>query len=208
MLKNMFNFLKKKPKTWIDQPVIDYLMGLNPLFVIYYTAKVGNRNIKFKFRDENGKFLADVHQKNVVSISLEYQGQYPAFYYPLFSRLDSKRLPRLKEIIDEEVSKYPTTQSHLALRQLREIQSQFKKQIEDTLQIRSYKDSDLPNENNDIHINYNSLDLEQRDQLTQFLNRLDSKCIDVTVTLHIDSATEEEICSTQTELDMYEMAQG
>lgn len=208
MLKNMFNFLKNKPKTWIDQPVIDYLMGLNPLFVIYYTAKVGNRNIKFKFRDENGKFLADVHQKNVVSISLEYQGQYPAFYYPLFSRLDSKRLPRLKEIIDEEVSKYPTTQSHLALRQLREIQSQFKKQIEDTLQIRSYKDSDLPNENNDIHINYNSLDLEQRDQLTQFLNRLDSKCIDVTVTIRIDSATEEEICSTQTELDMYEMAQG
>ena len=208
MLKNMFNFLKNKPKTWIDQPVIDYLMGLNPLFVIYYTAKIGNRNIKFKFRDENGKFLADIHQKNVVSISLEYQGQYPAFYYPLFSRLDSKRLPRLKEIIDEEVSKYPTTQSHLALRQLREIQSQFKKQIEDTLQIRSYKDSDLPNENNDIHINYNSLDLEQRDQLTQFLNRLDSKCIDVTVTIRIDSATEEEICSTQTELDMYEMAQG
>ena len=187
MLKNMFNFLKNKPKTWIEQPVIDYLMGLNPLFVIYYTAKVGNRNIKFKFRDENGKFLADVHQKNVVSISLEYQGQYPAFYYPLFSRLDSKRLLLLKEIIDEEVSKYPTTQSHLALRQLREIQNQFKKQIEDTLQIRSYKDSDLPNENNDIHINYNSLDLEQRDQLTQFLNRLDSKCIDVTVTLHIDS---------------------
>ena len=63
MLKSMFNFLKNKPKTWIDQPVIDYLMGLNPLFVIYYTAKVGNRNIKFKFRDENGTFLADVHQK-------------------------------------------------------------------------------------------------------------------------------------------------
>lgn len=208
MLKNMFNFLKNKPKTWIDQPVIDYLMGINPLFVIYYTAKVGNRNIKFKFRDENGKFLANVHQKNVVSISLEYQGQYPAFYYPLFSRLESKRLPRLKEIIDEEVSKYPTTQSHLALRQLREIQSQFKKQIEDTLQIRSYKDSDLPNENNDIHINYNSLNLEQRDQLTHFLNRLDSKCIDVTVTIRIDSATEEEICSTQTELDMYEMEWG
>lgn len=204
----MFNFLKNKPKTWIDQPVIDYLMSLNPLFVIYYTAKVGDRTIKFNFRDENGKFLADVHQQNVVSISLEYQGQYPAFYYPLFSRLDTKRLPRLKEIIDEEVSKYPTTQSHLGIRQLREIQSQFKKQIEDTLQIRSYKDSDLPNENNDIHINYNSLDLDQRDQLTQFLNRLDNKCIDVMVTIRIDSATEEEICSTQTELDMYEMVQG
>lgn len=204
----MFNFFKNQNKTWIDQPVIDYLMSLNPLFVIYYTAKVGDRNIKFKFRDENGKFLADVHQKNVVSISLEYQGQYPAFYYPLFSRLDSKRLPRLKEIIDEEVSKYPTTQSHLPLRQLREVQSQFKKQIEDTLQIRSYKDESTSSENNDINIYYNALNSEQRDRFTQFLNRLDSKCIDVTVTIRIDSATEEEICSTQTELDMYEMEQG
>ena len=204
----MFNFIKKQDKTWIDQPVIDYLMNLNPLFVIYYTAKVGDRTIKFNFRDENGKFLADVYQKNVVSISLEYQGQYPALYYPLFSRLDAKRLPRLKEIIDEEISRYPTTQSSLGIRQLREVQSQFKKQIEDTLQIRSYKDESTSSENNDINIYYNALDSEQRDRFTQFLNRLDSKCIDVTVTIRIDSATEEEICSTQTELDMYEMEQG
>ncbi len=204
----MFNFIKKQDKTWIDQPVIDYLMNLNPLFVIYYTAKVGDRTIKFNFRDENGKFLADVYQKNVVSISLEYQGQYPALYYPLFSRLDAKRLPRLKEIIDEEISRYPTTQSSLGIRQLREVQSQFKKQIEDTLQIRSYKDDSISSENNDIHVYYNALDSEQRDRFTQFLNRLDSKCIDVTVTIRIDSATEEEICSTQTELDMYEMEQG
>jgi len=204
----MFNFIKKQDKTWIDQPVIDYLMNLNPLFVIYYTAKVGDRTIKFNFRDENGKFLADVYQKNVVSISLEYQGQYPALYYPLFSRLDAKRLPRLKEIIDEEISRYPTTQSSLGIRQLREVQNQFKKQIEDTFQITRYEDDSISSENNDIHVYYNALDSEQRDRFTQFLNRLDSKCIDVTVTIRIDSATEEEICSTQTELDMYEMEQG
>ncbi len=201
----MFNFIKKQDKTWIDQPVIDYLMNLNPLFVIYYTAKVGDRTIKFNFRDENGKFLADVYQKNVVSISLEYQGQYPALYYPLFSRLDAKRLPRLKEIIDEEISRYPTTQSSLGIRQLREVQNQFKKQIEDTFQITRYEDDELTSGNNDIHINYNTLHSKQRDRLMQFLNRFDNKCIDVTISMHIDSATEEEICSTQTELDMYEM---
>ena len=201
----MFNFIKKQDKTWIDQPVIDYLMNLNPLFVIYYTAKVGDRTIKFNFRDENGKFLADVYQKNVVSISLEYQGQYPALYYPLFSRLDAKRLPRLKEIIDEEISRYPTTQSSLGIRQLREVQNQFKKQIEDTFQITRYEDDELTSGNNDIHINYNTLHSKQRDRLIQFLNRFDNKCIDVTISMHIDSATEEEICSTQTELDMYEM---
>ena len=204
----MFNFIKKQDKTWIDQPVIDYLMNLNPLFVIYYTAKVGDRTIKFNFRDENGKFLADVYQKNVVSISLEYQGQYPALYYPLFSRLDAKRLPRLKEIIDEEISRYPTTQSSLGIRQLREVQNQFKKQIEDTFQITRYEDDELTSGNNDIHINYNTLHSKQRDRLMQFLNRFDNKCIDVTISMHIDSATEEEICSTQTELDMYEMEQG
>ena len=204
----MFNFIKKQDKTWIDQPVIDYLMNLNPLFVIYYTAKVGDRTIKFNFRDENGKFLADVYQKNVVSISLEYQGQYPALYYPLFSRLDAKRLPRLKEIIDEEISRYPTTQSSLGIRQLREVQNQFKKQIEDTFQITRYEDDELTSGNNDIHINYNTLHSKQRDRLIQFLNRFDNKCIDVTISMHIDSATEEEICSTQTELDMYEMEQG
>lgn len=204
----MFIFLKKKRKTWIDQPVVDYLMSLNPLFVIYYTAKVGDSPIKFIFRDENGKFIADVHQKNVVSISLEYQGQYPAFYYPLFSKLNAKRLPRLNKIIDEEVSKYPTSQNHLGLRQLREVQSKFKKQIENTLQISSYKDNDSSSKNNDVHINYNTLNSEQRNHLTHFLKRIDNKCIGVTVTIHMNSATEEEIYSTQTELDMYKMEQG
>ena len=36
----MFPFFKKKPKTWIDQSVIDYLMGIHPLFVIYYSIRL------------------------------------------------------------------------------------------------------------------------------------------------------------------------
>ncbi len=57
----MFPFFKKKPKTWIDQSVIDYLMGIHPLFVIYYSVRVNGQSTLFKFRDEQGRFLADIY---------------------------------------------------------------------------------------------------------------------------------------------------
>jgi hypothetical protein len=49
----MFNFLKKKPTTWIDQPVIDYLMSVSPAYAIYYTVNMGGTDSEESEPDRN-----------------------------------------------------------------------------------------------------------------------------------------------------------
>ena len=152
----MFNFLKKKPTTWIDQPVIDYLMGISPAYAIYYTVRMGGQNLQLQFRNNEGKFLADIHENRVQSICVTYQHLYN---------------PRSLGVKQWPIS--PNIEKSNPSRNLR------------------------------LHIN--SIDPEARERLLRFLSRLDNECVLTELRIYIDNATEEEICSTQTELDMLEM---
>lgn len=210
----MFPFFKKKPKTWIDQSVIDYLMGIHPLFVIYYSVRVNGQSTLFKFRDEQGRFLADIYDTRVQDVSIGFQDNTMLYTYYVHKRLDADELPRIKEYFDSKIRDYPFTQSRLDIKQLTEIQGQFKQQLEDTLRVQSVRlfppelfplakyDTSV---DNDFRIYVNHLSEQQRERFTRFLNRLDCGCILVEVTMHLNHATEEEIVATQTELDMLEM---
>lgn len=205
----MFPFFKKTPKTWIEQSVIDYLMGINPLFVIYYSVRVNGQNALFKFRDERGRFLADIHDTRVNGVSIGYQGNTRLYTYHVHKRLNAEELPRIKAFFDDKIKDYATTRSRLDIHQLTDIQGQFKEQLEDSLQVRDLQlfppakyDYSV---DNDLRIYINGLDEPHRELFTRFLNRLDTNCIDAVVTLHLNQATEEEITATQTELDMLEM---
>jgi hypothetical protein len=208
----MFNFLKKKPATWIDQPVIDYLMGISSLFVIYYSVRINGRDTHFKFRDERGNFLADIYDTRVNGVSIGFQGSTLTLYtYRVYQRLNADELPKIKEYFDSKIKDYPTTQSRLDINQLTEIQGQFKQQLEDTLQVQSVQlfppvkyDTTI---DNNIRIYVNCLSEQQRERFTRFLNRLDGNCIRVEVNMYLNYATEEEIVATQTELDMLEMVE-
>ena len=208
----MFPFFKKTQKTWIDQPVIDYLMGINPLFVIYYSVRINGRDTHFKFRDERGNFLADIYDTRVNGVSIGFQGNTMTLYtYRVYQRLNADELPKIKEYFDSKIKDYPTTKSRLDINQLIEIQGQFKQQLEDTLQVQGVQlfppvKYDTTVDNN-IRIYVNSLSEQQRERFTQFLNRIDGNCIFVEVLLHLNHATEEEIVATQTELDMLEMVE-
>ena len=205
----MFPFFSRTKKSWIDQPVIDYLMGINSLFVIYYSIRVNGQSILFKFRDERGRFLADIYDTRAKDVSIGYQGNTMLYTYHICDRLDADELPKIREFFDSMIKDYPTTNSELDINQLTDIQGQFKEQLEDTLQVKSLQ-LFPPNKydtsvDNDIHICINYLSEQQRERFTRFLNRLDWDCVDVMVTMHLNNATEEEITATQAELDMLEM---
>ena len=212
----MFPFFKKKQKTWIDQPVIDYLMGINSLFVIYYSVPINGRDTHFKFRDERGQFLADIYDTRVNGVSIGFQGNTTLYTYRVYQRLNADELPKIKEFFDNKMKDYPTTQSRLDINQLIDIQGQFKQQLEDTLQVQGVElfppekyplAKFITTVDNNIRIYVNCLSEQQRERFTRFLNRIDSNCIFVEVLLHLNQATEEEIVATQTELDMLQMVE-
>ena len=196
----MFNFLKKAPKAWIDQPVIDFLMGINPLFVIYYRVRRAGKDIDLVFRDKNGKFIADIYDKDVHAISIIYH---------VDKRLSTEELPSLKDFIEKKTKDYATSQSSLTIGQLSDIQGEFKRRLESTLGIQGVelfpKNKLDTSVDNNIRIYFNQLDSEQRDRFIRFLNRLDKRCIPIEINLFINESTEEEIGATQTELDMLDI---
>lgn len=205
----MFNFLKKAPKAWIDQPVIDFLMGINPLFVIYYTVRRAGKDIDLVFRDKNGKFIADIYDRDVHAISISYQGSPRHFIYHVDKRLSTEELPSLKDFIEKKTKDYATSQSSLTIGQLSDIQGEFKRRLESTLGIQGVelfpKNKLDTSVDNNIRIYFNQLDSEQRDRLIRFLNRLDKRCIPIEINLFINESTEEEMGATQTELDMLDI---
>ena len=205
----MLHFFKKTPKTWIDQPVIDFLMGINPLFVIYYTVRRAGKDIDLVFRDKNGKFIADIYDRDVHAISISYQGSPRHFIYYVNKRLSTEELPSLKDFIEKKTKDYAASQSPLTIGQLSDIQGEFKRRLESTLGIQGVelfpKNKLDTSVDNNIHIYFNQLDSEQRDRFIRFLNRLDKRCIPIEINLFINESTEEEMGATQTELDMLDI---
>jgi hypothetical protein len=203
----MFKFLKKTPDTWIDQPVIDYLLGISQLYVIYYAVESNGNRIYFRFRDEQGNLLADIHDTRVKELILCYQEDFIRHSYYVDNKLGADELPKIMAFFEKKMQAYPTSKSRLTLTQLGQIQAQFKQQLEDTLQVPTFEFFPEAKgiEDNDIHVHFNSLDPDERERFIRFLNRLDANCLDVVVNIHLNHSTEEEIGATQTELDMMEL---
>lgn len=203
----MFNFLKKKPATWIDQPVIDYLMDISPAYAIYYTVRMGGRDLQLQFRNNVGKFLADIHENRVQSINIAYQHFYNPHSLTVHGRLSVADMPRIKEYVEKSTAIFKT-KSPLNIHSLENLQMELKKQVEATLGVKHrpmFPDSKESEQDRYIRLHINSIGPEARERLLRFLSRLDNECVTAELHMYIDSATEEEICSTQTELDMLEM---
>ena len=203
----MFNILKKKPTTWIDQPVIDYLMAISPAYAIYYTVRMGGRDLQLQFRNNEGKFLADIHENRVQSINIAYQHFYNPHSLTVHGRLSVADMPRIKEYVEKSTAIFKT-KSTLNIQNLEHLQAELKKQIEGTLGVKHrplFPDSEESEPDRNINLHINSIGPEARERLLRFLSRLDNECVVADLHLYIDNATEEEICSTQTELDMLEL---
>ena len=203
----MFNFLKKKPATWIDQPVIDYLMGISPAYAIYYTVRMGGNDLQLQFRNNEGKFLADIHEKRVQTINIAYQHLYNPRSLGVHGHLSVEDMPRIKEYVEKSTA-IIKTKSPLNIHNLENLQTEFKKQVENTLGVRHwaiYPDIEKNKPSRSLRLHVNSIDPEARERLLRFLSRLDNECVLTELHIYIDNATDEEICSTQTVLDMLEL---
>jgi hypothetical protein len=203
----MFNFLKKKPATWIDQPVIDYLMGISPAYAIYYTVRMGGNDLQLQFRNNEGKFLADIHENRVQTINIAYQHLYNPRSLGVHGRLSVEDMPRIKEYVEKSTA-IIKTKSPLNIHNLENLQTEFKKQVENTLGVRHwaiYPDIEKNKPSRSLRLHVNSIDPEARERLLRFLSRLDNECVLTELHIYIDNATDEEICSTQTVLDMLEL---
>lgn len=203
----MFNFLKKKPTTWIDQPVINYLMGISPAYAIYYTVRMGGQNLQLQFRNNEGKFLADIYENRVQSICVTYQHLYNPRSLAVHGRLSVADMPRIKEYVEKSTAIFKT-KSLLNIKNLEHLQTELNKQIESTLGVKQwpiFPDIEKSSPSRNLRLHINSINPEARERLLRFLSRLDNECVLTELRIYIDNATEEEICSTQTELDMLEM---
>ena len=206
----MFNFFKKKPETWIDQAVIDYLMGISPAYAIYYTVNMGGNDLQLQFRSNEGKFLADIHETRVQSICVTYQHLYNPHSLGVHGRLSVADMPRIKEYVEKSTAIIKTN-SPLNIKKLENLQMEFKKQVENTLGVRHwpiYPDAEKSEPSRSLRLHVNSIGPEARERLLRFLSRLDNECVIAELDLYINNATDEEICSAQTVLDMLKMEEA
>lgn len=199
----MFNLFKKKP--WVSEAAIKYFMGVSSLFTIEYTVIMNKRRITLPFRNEVGEMVADIYDKNVVGIALNYMGNgIPCYAFLPKGRIDEHNFDTVKAIFDHFIAECPTTQSNSTVKELHDMQKGLHDQIEKIVNVYGW-DKSKNSKSNNIKIYLNSIKPEYRIRLMDFLVRLDKCSVPVTITVNIDGTTDEKIGSTLNELAMFEM---
>ena len=190
-------------RQWISQDVIDYLMGLPPTFQIFYEVRTTKKHLtSFLFRDGEGKMVADLYAENVESVAILYQGDWYDKRYFVHGRLDGSSLPRLKNVLQEHISKFPATQSKVQLNALSSMQAKLRDVIEDATKVIGYHPEE---DDKDYVLNFGALPPDAKRRVADFIIRLDKECVPVTLTVSLRGVTEEQIGATLDEIAMYEM---
>ena len=188
-------------RQWITQEVIDYLMSLPILYQILYVVRVnGNGSTSFLFRDDDGKMVANLYERDVIAVRIQYQDD-PFFEdYPAGKILDKYSLPYMKRVFGEFMARRPTTQSDVKPKDLYMMQYTLRDSIERVTGVRGiYSDS------KDIIVEMNHLPFEYRKKFADFIARLDDKCVHVGIHVMISGSTDEHVGATSDELALYEM---
>ena len=186
---------------WITQEVIDYLMTLPILYQILYVVRVnGNGSTSFLFRDDDGKMVANLYERDVIAVRIQYQDD-PFFEdCPAGKILDKYSLPYMKRVFGEFMARRPTTQSDVKPKDLYMMQYTLRDSIERVTGVRGiYSDS------KDIIVEMNHLPFENRKKFADFIARLDDKCVHVGIHVMISGSTDEHVGATSDELALYEM---
>lgn len=186
---------------WITQEVIDYLMSLPILYQILYVVRVnGNGSTSFLFRDDDGKMVANLYERDVIAVRIQYQDD-PFFEdCPVGKILDKYSLPYMKRAFGEFMARRPTTQSDVKPKDLYMMQYTLRDSIERVTGVRGiYSDS------KDIIVEMNHLPFENRKKFADFIARLDDKCVHVGIHVMISGSTDEHVGATSDELALYEM---
>jgi hypothetical protein len=99
---------------WITQEVIDYLMSIPQIYQILYVVRINKDfSSSFLFRDDDGKLVANLYERDVIAVRIQYQDD-PFFEdCPASKILDKYSLPYMKRVFGEFMARRPTTQSNV-----------------------------------------------------------------------------------------------
>ena len=186
---------------WITQEVIDYLMSIPQIYQILYVVRINKDfSSSFLFRDDDGKLVANLYERNVTAIRIQYQEDGLFEDCGFGKTLDKFYIPYMKQKFGRFFAMFPTTQSNMKPKDLYMMQYTLRDSIERATGVRG-----LYNDDKDIILHLNSIPFEIRKRIANFIARLDDKCVSVGLNIIISGATDEKIGATADELALFEM---
>ena len=190
-------------RQWITQDVIDYLMGLPLMYQIFYRVQTSEDHItSFLFRDDAGKFIADLYAINVIGIDIQNQDDADCARIYVDGCTDEHTLSLARKAVEAYMAQQPKTRSNLSASELDSMQYKLREAIEEALHLK------IPDGDKNIILNFSMLPPDFKRRVTDLLSRLDGNCVPVTIHITTMMATDEEIGATLDEITMYEMEQN
>ena len=196
--------LFRRKKRWICKELEQYLLSLHPVFFISVKRCVNGATANFPFRDDDGKLLIDIYDRDAVCIDVDYMktGFPVETIYVGKEGIESRRFPDIKEKLDKYVSKFPKTNWNTGLKQLTEMREQLRTALCNSMGINFIRGeySKSPS----ISAYCSMLSQEEKRRICDVICNLDSDAIDITISFHLHSINAERIYATLDQLALYD----
>jgi len=196
--------LFRQKKRWICEELVQYLLALNPVFYISVKRCVNGATAHFPFRDDNGKLLIDVYDRDAVCIDVDYMKARISVETIFVKKkgIESRDFPYIKEKIDNYISLFPKTNWNTGLKQLGEMREQLRAALCNSMGINFIRSeySKSPS----ISAYCSTLSQEEKRRVCDVICNLDSDAIDITINFHLHSINAEKIYATLDQLALYD----
>ena len=197
--------LFRRKKRWICEELVQYLLALNPVFYISVKRCVNGATANFPFRDDDGKLLIDVYDRDAVCIDVDYMktGFPVETIYVGKESIESRRFPDIKEKLDKYVSKFPKTNWNTGLKQLTEMREQLRTALCNSMGINFIRGE--YNNSPSIGIGFSALSPEAKRRVCDLICNLDNDAVKITMNIILDGINAEQIYATLDQLSLYDV---
>lgn len=197
--------LFRRKKRWICEELEQYLLSLHPVFYISVKKCVNGATAYFPFRDDNGKLLIDIYDRDAVCIDVDYmKAGFPVeTIYGGKEGIESRRFPDIKEKLDKYVSKFPKTNWNTGLKQLTEMREQLRTALCNSMGINFIRGeySKSPS----ISAYCSTLSPEGKRRICDVICNLDNDAVKITMNIILDGINAEQIYATLDQLSLYDV---
>ena len=193
-----------RKKRWICKELEQYLLSLHPVFFISVKRCVNGATANFPFRDDDGKLLIDIYDRDAVCIDVDYMktGFPVETIYVGKDGIESRRFPYIKEKLDKYVSKFPKTNWNTGLKQLTEMREQLRTALCNSMGINFIRGE--YNNSPSIGIGFSALSPEAKRRVCDLICNLDNDAVKITINFHLHSINAEKIYATLDQLALYD----
>ena len=197
--------LFRRKKRWICEELVQYLLALNPVFYISVKRCVNGATANFPFRDDDGKLLIDIYDRDAVCIDVDYMktGFPVETIYVGKESIESRRFPDIKEKLDKYVSKFPKTNWNTGLKQLTEMREQLRTALCNSMGINFIRGE--YNNSPSIGIGFSALSPEAKRRVCDLICNLDNDAVKITMNIILDGINAEQIYATLDQLSLYDV---